>query len=79
MAVSYQDILNSLAEATGASSRQLIVDALNYANENGTNASGMIYRGTTYDGSTFALVDGTSEDPGLREYFGNELITRRPQ
>lgn len=76
MATSYQQILDSLAESSGANSRQLIVDALNYANENGTNASALTYRGTTYDGSTFARVDGTSEDPGLRELFGNELITR---
>jgi len=73
---SYQQILDAIAESSGANSRQLIVDALNYANENGTNASSLIYRGTTYDGSTFARVDGTPEDPGLRELFGNELITR---
>ena len=77
MAVTYQDILNSLAESSGADSRQLIVDALNFANENGTNASALISGSTTFDGSTFALVNGTPEDPGLREYFGNELITRR--
>lgn len=76
MTTSYQQILDSLAEASGANSRQLIVDALNYANENGTNASALTYRGTTYDGSTFARVDGTTDDPGLRELFGNELITR---
>lgn len=72
----YKSLIDQLEESAGAESRSIIVAALNYVNSNGSNAANLVLNGELFDGSTFALVDGSSEDPGLREYFGNELITR---
>lgn len=72
----YQRLLDSIGSATGNEARQYISEALKYVNQNGSNASYLLYLGETFDGSTFALVDGSANDKGLREYFGDELITR---
>ena len=74
----YDNILTRLSIASGADSRTIICEALDFINNNGSNASALTKRGTedTFDGSTFALVStGDPQNPGLVELIGAELVT----
>lgn len=76
----YDDILTRLSTASGEDSRTIICEALDFINENGSNASALTKRGTedTFDGSTFTrLITGDPQDPGLVDLFGPELVTLR--